>query len=444
MSSRSIKHNPGVGGTSEDVILKLFHAALKAADPASAVAKAIQCQGRELTVGGQRFEIEGKVVVVGVGKAAAAMASGLDLTCGCTIDGGLLLTKDGHGKGAPSRFQVREASHPIPDERGVAATQELFELVQACGQADVVIALISGGGSALLEAPRSPLTLEDLATTTNLLLKAGASIHDLNAVRIPLSLVKGGGLRAAAPEARFITLLLSDVLGNDPRTIASGPTVPGEASAKEALAVLDRYGVANRVPESVIRVFQNMEPVGEHSTHEGDQDIQIVVADNEKAVEAARTSAESMGMKSAIVWRAKSGEAAELGRSWVRVCLAASDDVDVLIGGGEATVTVTGSGSGGRNTEFVLAACLELERLGIVEWVVSSLATDGQDGTTELAGAFGDQETCDRAMKAGINPEEALAANDSASVFERAGGAVETGPTGTNVNDIYLAVRRQV
>jgi glycerate 2-kinase len=434
--------DPGVAPP-EDLILELFRAALKAADPAVAVAKAIQCQGRVLNVNGRRIEVKGRAIAVGVGKAAAAMASGLDLTCGCSIDQGLLLTKDGHARGAPVRFQVREASHPIPDERGVAATREILELVQSCGANDVVIALISGGGSALLEAPRPPLTLDDLAQTTDMLLKAGAPIQDLNAVRIPLSLVKGGGLRAAAPDSLFVTLLLSDVLGNDPRTIASGPTVPGSTGAKEALTVLDRYDLKESVPESVVSLMHELEKMDTVESRHVGNDLVEVVADNSKAVEAACAAAESSGLAAQIARTAMTGEASELGRRWVQSCLVADDEIDVLVGGGEATVTVRGDGSGGRNTEFTLAACQELDRLGIDNWVVASLATDGQDGTTELAGAIGDRETWTRAYHAGIDPSAALKANDSAIVFDQIGGAVKTGPTGTNVNDIYLSVRRR-
>jgi glycerate 2-kinase len=427
----------------EELILRMFRAALKAADPTAAVATAVECHGRELNISGRRIDVAGKVIVVGVGKAAAAMASGLELTCGCAVDQGILLTKEGHGRGAPGRFQVREASHPIPDERGVAATREIFEVVQSCGLGDVVIALISGGGSALLEAPRPPVTLVDLARTTDLLLKAGAPIHDLNAVRIPLSLVKGGGLRAAEPKARFVTLILSDVLGNDIRTIASGPTVTGVTTAKVALAVIDRYEVTDQLPESVLSLLHNLAkspPVGVENDVE---DVFIVVADNALAVQAARVEAESSGMYAEIVWSEMTGEASELGRKWVQTCFEVDNAVDVLVGGGEATVTVRGTGSGGRNTEFTLSACQELDRLGVDDWVVASLATDGQDGTTDLAGAIGDRETWNRAIQAGIDPEAALADNDSARVFEQVGGAMKTGPTGTNVNDIYLAVRRR-
>jgi glycerate 2-kinase len=429
----------------EDLILEFFAAALKAVDPSAAVARHSFCLEHDLSIAGRRIPAPGKVVVAGVGKAAAAMATGLDLTCGCAINQGLLITKDEHGAKAPKRFLVREASHPIPDERGVAATRELLKLVGSCGGGDVVIALISGGGSALLEAPRPPLTLDDLAKVTDAMLRAGAPIQDLNAVRTPLSLVKGGGLRRAAPQARFATLLLSDVLGNDPKVIASGPTVQSEVSANRSRQLLDEYGVSKSIPQSVFAVFEKLEICPPDQSPSFRDDLVSVVADNEVAIEGARMNALSKGLTAQVVWKAKTGEAADLGKEWVRECLGADDSIDVLLGGGEATVTVRGNGVGGRNTEFAAAACAELDRLGINEWMIASLATDGQDGTSEFAGAFGDGATWRRAIENGLDPDRALSNNDTAPIFAAAGvgGAVFTGPTGTNVNDLYFAIRRR-
>ncbi|MFL5761082.1 MAG: glycerate kinase [Thermomicrobiales bacterium] len=428
--------------TPEDLILALFSAAVSAADPAAAVARTIVCLELDLSVAGQTIHTPGRVVVAGVGKAAVAMARGLDLTCGRAISEGLLVTKDGHAGKRPARFTVREAAHPIPDERSVAAAKELLDLVGTCGESDVVIALISGGGSALIEAPRPSLALDDLGKTTDLLLRAGAPIEDLNAVRTPLSLVKGGGLRRAAPEAIFVSLLLSDVLSNDAHVIASGPTVLSTAPATRALEILSIYGLIDRVPSQVLSVLRvektaEMEPVAASA-----DDVVVIVADNGAAVEAARAEAVAHEKSVKVVWFAKSGEAADLGRAWVQECVAVDQSVEVLLGGGEATVTVRGNGVGGRNTEFAAAACAELNRLGVHEWTIGSLATDGQDGTTEFAGAFGDRLTWRRALENGVDPEQALANNDTASIFAAAGGVVRTGPTGTNVNDLYIAVRR--
>jgi glycerate 2-kinase len=417
-----------------------YRAALEAVDPEQAVRRALRQEGSALVVQGQRVPVEGRLVVVGVGKAAVAMARGVEAVCGGLVDTGLVITKDGHAQPPlPRRIRVAEASHPIPDERGVAATREMLALLRELREGDVAIAVISGGGSALLEAPRPPVTLQDIAETTQLLLRAGAPIQALNAVRIPLSLVKGGGLRRAADAARMVTLIVSDVLGNDPQIIASGPTVASSASGRAALAVLKQYGVLDRVPRAVVDVLQHLP--SEPPSWPFPDDIVAIVADNDMAVEAARAAAERDGFSARVIWRRREGEARDLGREWVDACAAASPDCRVLLGGGEATVTVRGSGIGGRNTEFAVAAALELERRAMLGWSVASLATDGQDGLTGVAGGIVDCQTCALARKAGIDPEAALANNDTLRVLEAAGAVVAPGPTGTNVNDVYLALR---
>ena len=424
-----------------ELIAGWYRAALAAADPEAAVRRHLAPERRALLVGGRRVPVAGRLVLVGVGKAAVAMARGAEAVCGGLIADGVIITKDGHATGRlPGRFRVAEASHPVPDERGVGATCDVLALVRDLTAEDVLLALISGGGSALLEAPRPPVTLSDMAATTDLLLRAGAPIQDLNTVRTPLSLVKGGGLRRAAGAATVITLILSDVLGNDPRVIASGPTVPGTPDPAAALAVLDRYRLRGRVPATVLDTLLSM-PRGEAGGVEATDDVVTIVADNATAVAAAHAAAAASGLWADIVWRARTGEASEVGRLWVDCCLRTPAGIDVLLGGGEATVTVRGTGVGGRNTEFALAAALALSERRCRDWVVASLATDGQDGPTDAAGAIADVRTVERARAAGVDPVAALAANDSLRVFERAGGVVRPGPTGTNVNDLYFAVR---
>jgi len=427
--------------TTQSQIERWYRAALAAANPATAVERALRRNGRDLLLGETRVPVRGRLDVAGVGKAAPGMAGGAARACGDLITAGFLITKDGHADGAPpAGFVVREAAHPIPDERGVAATRELLALLDGLNADDVVLALISGGGSALLEAPRLPATLTDLAAVTDLLLRAGAPIGDLNAVRGPLSLVKGGGLRRAAAPARVLTLILSDVLGNDPAVIASGPTVPSAATATGALRVLDRYGLLDRVPAPVRHCLERP-PNPDRAGEDGRPDPVLVVADNATAVAAARAAAEAGGRRVAVAWTAATGEAADLGRAWVAACAAAPPGTDILLGGGEATVTVTGAGVGGRNTEFALAAALALEDHGVLGWTIASLATDGQDGPTGVAGAIADAGTARRTRAAGVDPLACLRENDSLRVFQAAGGVVAPGPTGTNVNDLYVAVR---
>ena len=420
-------------------IEQLFQAALAASDPVNAVRAALAWNGQELVVEGQRLAAPRGVHIVAVGKAAAAMTAGALAALGSAVMSGVIVTKDGHvDRELPARIQVFEAAHPIPDQRGVEATQAILRSLQSLAPGVVVLALISGGGSALLEAPREGLTLDDFQQTTGALLRAGAPIDALNAVRAPLSQVKAGGLRQAAPEHPWATLILSDVLSNDPRVIASGPTVPGRNDPALALETIARFGVETQLPN---RVITTLEEMAFHPQPSDERDLLVIVGENARAVTAACERARLNGLSCQIVWRAREGEARELGEEFVRLAVMAPGDTDLLLGGGEATVTVRGNGVGGRNTEFALAAALGLERLGEAGWVIASLATDGQDALTGLAGAIADGDTCVRARAAGVDPEAALADSDSRRVFEVAGGAIDTGPTGTNVNDIYFALR---
>jgi len=437
----------------EQLMLDCYHAGLRSVEPGTAVRRYLHRDGRSLVLDGprQRWPVAGRVSMAAVGKAAVEMAIAAEHTCGDLLHDGVVITKDGHGHGQPLQVcQLFEAAHPVPDVRSERATQEILHRALRLGRDDVLLALISGGGSALLEAPRPPVTLDDLRRTTDLLLRAGAPIQDLNAVRIPLSRVKGGGLRRAAAPAMTITLILSDVLGNDPRVIASGPTVDGEredVAARRGRDVLTRF---EQVPSTVRQVLQRFE--GDDAGWQDDDSEEDgtrpavatwtrIIGDNETMVTAAARVASERGVAGQVSWSAKEGEASELGRAWVAACRDAPPDVDLLLGGGEATVLVCGDGVGGRNTEFALAAALELARTGEEGWAVASLATDGEDGPTGVAGSIADGGTVARARAAGIDPERALRENDSLRVFEAAGGLVQPGPTGTNVNDLYLAVR---
>ena len=417
---------------SRALIDAMFSAALAAVEPSRVVADALRTMETDLDL------VQGAVTVVSIGKAAEAMARGAVDALGDQIASGFVLTKDDHATGQlDDRFSVFEAAHPVPDQRGVDATLRIVEAVRQLTADNVLIALISGGGSALFEAPRPPLGLSDIAEVTRLMLQAGAPIQDLNAVRIPLSLVKGGGLRRETGAGTVITLLLSDVLSNDPHLIASGPTVPVQRDAAAALDLLRRYGVDGQAPPPVLDVLTSSNHDDSPNT---EWDVLQIVGDNSTAVDASRVAAERQGRHVSVIWKAVEGEAEELGRDWI-AAIAAMPEADVLLGGGEATVTVLGDGNGGRNTEFALAAAKELARLGLENWVVASLATDGQDALTGAAGAVVDASVVDRATSLGLDPAQALAENDSATLLDRTGNLVRTGPTGTNVNDIYFAIR---
>ncbi|CAN5784802.1 glycerate kinase [soil metagenome] len=421
------------------LIKALYAAAINAADPVSAVERSLALRGNTLTVGARSLELTGRVVVVSIGKAAARMATGAASALGDKAEQGIVITKYGHAEGAlDRRFMVREAGHPIPDNAGAAATREMLDLITSLNPEDIVLALISGGGSALCEAPLPPVTLDDMADLTGKLLSAGAPIQDLNAVRVPLSSVKGGKLRAASPAGHFVTLLLSDVLGNSPEVIASGPTVASRFSRTGARDMVLRYVTWEDVPVNIRCLLNQNEEVLPQHLFEGD--VVEVIADNGIAVDSAAAEAATRNWLVQVAWRNAEGEARQLGRKWARM-IAETSDVDLLIGGGEATVTVQGDGQGGRNTEFALAAAIELERLKLENWVVASLATDGQDALTESAGAIVSSGTARKLRGAGLDAEAMLDQNDSATALLAAGDLFSPGPTGTNVNDLFFAVR---
>jgi len=411
-------------------------------DPRDATRDALAVVPGGFRIGESEVTVDGRVLVVAIGKAAITMAAGAQDALDGVFDTGFVLTVEGPDASAlDDRWTVFRGGHPIPTQNGIDASRTIVQAVEELRPHDVVLALISGGGSALFEAPRPPLTLEDFAALTRLMLDAGAPIHELNTVRIPLSDVKGGSFRRRSPAARFVTVILSDVLGNNPQIIASGPTAAPASTGADGLAVLDRYGVRPSTPPAVVAGLQAA--ASENAGWNYPDDLVEIIGDNQHAIDLAVATSMAAGRSTQVLWVAKEGEASEIGREWVRALLTVPANVEVVWGGGEATVTVRGDGNGGRNTEFALAAALELDRLGNDEWIVASLATDGQDATTGSAGAIADRATIVRGRAAGLDPEDALVDNDSATFFERAGGLVITGPSGTNVNDLYLGLRKR-
>lgn len=423
------------------LILNWYRRGLDAVDPRLAVQRNVRWSSDgHLDVTGNDIDVPSEARILGIafGKAASAMAAGLDEQLGDRISNGIILTKDGHASNVPAGWRVIEAAHPVPDQRGVDATRTILDTVSGLDAQDVVIVLVSGGGSALLEAPREPLTLGDIQEVTSALLRAGAPIQDLNAVRSELSRVKGGGLRRAIGGARCISLILSDVLGNDPRVIASGPTVPRQPDPARALKLLEAYRVLDQIPASVVSLLkQDPEPFDPGIAANG---LYTVVGDNERFIEAIAAAASLYGLRPEVVIRNAEGEARDLANDFLSL-VDSTSHADVFIGGGEATVTVRGDGSGGRNTEFSLSAAMRLADGQDSNLVVASLASDGQDGSVEGAGAIVDALTVGRAAERRLDARTALDANDSGGFFEELGELVVPGPTGTNVNDVYIAVR---
>jgi glycerate 2-kinase len=387
----------------------------------------------------------GRLIVVGAGKASGAMAAAVEDALGERVSEGVVVVKDGHG--APTRrIVLREAGHPVPDARGAAAAREILALARSARADDLVLVLISGGGSALAPAPAPPVTLEDKQAVTRLLLAAGATINELNAVRKHLSLLKGGQLARAAAPARVHALLLSDVIGDPLDVIGSGPTAPDASTFGEAVAILDRFGIRERAPRPVIERLVEGARGRIAETPKADDPLfrrvtNVVIGNNDLVVDAAVSHARALGFVPYILTRAQQGEARVVARDFVRLArrIRAGDGPVAapacVVASGETTVTVRGGGTGGRCQEVALAAALEMDGLDGV--VVLAAGTDGTDGPTEAAGAVADGATARRARERD-DPRARLEANDSHPVFAALGDLVITGPTNTNLLDLYL------
>lgn len=421
------------------LIASAYMSGIEAVAPGPAVQRVLRATSSGFSVDGTDITVGESLVVVAVGKAAAPMAAAAAGILGDRLRAGYVLTKDGHADGAPGGFRTMEAAHPVPDARGIEATRIILDAVDDLGPDDVVLALISGGGSALFEAPVEGLTLDDIQRTTDLLLRAGAPIQHLNAVRSELSQVKGGGFRRRIGEARTISLILSDVLGNAPDVIASGPTVKRDPDPELAIQLLERYDLLDRVPTAV-RDRLARDPRADLARDDERDDVYRIVGDNELFISSMSRYFETEGLTVARAWREREGEARDQAVEWVAEL--ETFDADVMLGGGEMTVTVRGDGAGGRNTEFGLAAAIELDRRKMSA-TVASLASDGQDGAVDAAGAIVDEETIAELRRHGVDVGHALERNDSGTVLDQVGALLAPGPTGTNVNDVYIGMRHR-
>jgi len=427
--------------------VRIFTAGLQAGDPFAALRREVRIEKGTLLAGPHRYRLAKyrRVVALGAGKASARMAQGLEHVLGARLETGLVVVKYAHG--APTnRIQVIEAAHPVPDHAGLEAGRRLLRSAGALTRDDLLIVLLSGGASSLLPAPANGLSLEDKQRATQLLLRSGATIQEMNTVRKHLSSLKGGQL-AAATKASVLTLALSDVIGDDLGTIGSGPTAPDNTTFGEAWAILQRYGLGGTVPSSVRRhLLRGVQGRVKETPASGSAVFKRVhhhiIGSNRAAVEAAAGAAARSGVRTIVAASTLTGEAKEVakvfgamareiagcGRPLRRPCC--------LLAGGELTVTVSGNGRGGRAQEFALAAAQEIEGLRNV-WI-AGFATDGSDGPTDVAGAAVDGGTVANATRKGLDAARALRQNDAYPFFERSGGHIETGPTGTNVNYLYL------
>lgn len=428
--------------------LDIFRAGVQAVEPSAAVKRYCRREGNRLLVDQEVYDLGEfkRIYVIGAGKAGAPMAQAVEEILGDRISGGIINVKYGH-LAELSRVKAIEAGHPVPDEAGLEGTRAILDLASRAEEKDLILCLISGGGSALLPLPAEGLSLQDKQDTTKVLLACGATIHEINSVRKHISMVKGGGLARAAYPATLISLILSDVVGDDLDVIASGPTVPDSSSFQGCVTIFDKYGIREKVPETVLAHIQKgIEGKVPETPKPADPVFTrtqgVIVGSNLACMEAAEKKAHSLGYHTLMLSTMIEGETREV------ACVHAGIAKEVLksghplsppacvLSGGETTVTITGRGLGGRNQEFVLASAMGLS--GWERIVVLSAGTDGTDGPTDAAGAVADSQTIQRAEALGLNPVDFLFNNDAYHFFEKLEDLVKTGPTNTNVMDLRI------
>jgi glycerate-2-kinase len=424
----------------------LQKAVLSAADPSRAMKRALVRTPGGFTLEGREFSVRGRLAVVAVGKASAAMAVAASDILGPLVTEGCVIIPHGYSTGhLPPVMQVFSSGHPVPDEKGLAAAHHAAVLAAGLGEKDTCLFLVSGGSSSLLPDPLPGVSLQDLVETTTLLLKCGAGIRELNAVRKHLSAIAGGRL-AASCDGAVVTCAVSDVVGDDISVVGSGPTVPDPSTFSDALAVLARYELIGRVPGSVRAALEHGRAglIDETPKALPDRHAAFVIASSAQAVDAASVQARKSGFAPFVLTTTMSGEARDAGRLLASAALEArrfgrpAPAPACIIAAGETTVTVRGPGTGGRNQEIALAAALLLrDERGIL---LTSFATDGKEGNSDAAGAYASAATIAAGERAGLDAGSCLARNDANAFLAAAGDLIVTGPTGTNVNDISFVL----
>ncbi len=440
------------------IAAQLQQAALRAVDPAEAVYKALSRVGDQLLVDSRAYALRNfeRVFVVGAGKAALPMADAVCEVLHDRFSGGVIITKYGHvDRTLPDQIRVREAGHPVPDQHSIDATRELVALLKTATPRDLVIAALSGGGSALMTLPADGVSLADLQATTQLLLRAGATIHQINSIRKHLDDIKGGGLARHANDATIITLILSDVIGDDLSVIASGPTVPDPSTFDDAWRVIEDFDLIDQLPASIRqRLLAGKQGKLTDTPKPGNalfERVQtVIIGSNARAALAAEATAKHLKFNTLLLSTSVQGEAREV----AKVAAAIAQEIQrynrpvakpaCVIWGGETTVTLKGSdlggrpALGGRNQELALAAAIAID--GLPDTLIAALGTDGTDGPTDAAGAIVTGETVGRGRSIGLEAAAYLAANDSYHFFQPLGDLIITGPTGTNVNDLLFVI----
>ncbi|WP_321371678.1 glycerate kinase [uncultured Desulfuromusa sp.] len=428
--------------------IKIFQAGLQAVAPGAAIKNVCHLDQSILSVDGQKYDLDtySSILIIGAGKAGSSMGKAVEDILGDRISKGLIVVKYDHLEELKT-IKIHEAGHPVPDQNGLEGAQAIYRLASSAKEDTLVLCLISGGGSALLTLPVEGGTLEDKQETTQVLLSCGATIHEINAIRKHLSLIKGGGLAKAVYPATLITLILSDVVGDDLDSIASGPSVPDSKTYADCQAIFKKYAITKDIPESVRRHIESGIAGNIAETPKPGQEFfrktqNVIVASNFNALLKAKEKADELGYNTLILSSMLEGETREVAAIHIAIAREIHSHgyplqkPACLLSGGETTVRIQGNGKGGRNQEFALAAAIKMA--GMKNSIVLSAGTDGTDGPTDAAGAIVDGRTVERAVKAGLDPQQYLDNNDSYHFFDKLNDLFKTGPTHTNVMDLRI------
>ena len=427
---------------------RIFSAGLKAVNPEKAIRKYCRIKDKRLYIGSNKFDLDSynNIFVIGCGKASASMALAIENLLGDRISGGSVNTKYGH-LAELKRIRLVEAGHPVPDQNGISGTLEIMDLAQSSGPKDLVLCLLSGGGSALLPLPPPTLNLMDKQQTINVLIACGATIHEINSIRKHTSAIKGGHLAQAVYPAKLVTLIISDVVGDDLDVIASGPCVPDNSTFQDCLNIIDKYNIHSDLPDAVVKHISAGAAGGIPETPKRDNPffdagIQLIIGSNFDAIKAAGTEARLKGYTPLILSSLFEGDTDEISRmhgAIVREIVKTGNPVappTCLLSGGETTVVLRGKGLGGRNQQFALTLAPEIS--GHHAIVGLCAGTDGTDGPTDAAGAIIDNTTMTKAKELGLDYGQYLNANDSYHFFNNTKELLITGPTNTNVMDLRV------
>jgi glycerate 2-kinase len=428
----------------------IFRAGLEAVEPEAAVYRYSKRKGDHLTIGNKTYDLPAydNVYLIGAGKAASPMASAMETLLDDKLSGGIAVVKYNHFT-ERNKIKIIEAGHPVPDANGLKGAEAVMDIARHAGEKDLIICLISGGGSALLSLPAQKITLKDKQETVKILLACGATINEINSIRKHISGIKGGLLTRAAFPATFVSLILSDVVGDDLDVIASGPSVPDSSTYTECMDIINRYGISDKLPDTVFNHLQNglaelipetpkpKDPIF-HKT------ANLIIGSSMEAIQSAKIKAQNLGYNTLVLSSMIEGETKEVARVHAAIAKEIRKTGQPLpppaciLTGGETTVTIKGNGKGGRNQEFALAAAMDIA--GHENIVIFSAGTDGTDGPTDAAGAVADPTTIKRAHEKNFNAREYLSNNDAYHFFQAINDLVITGPTNTNVMDMRIVL----